>query len=253
MKITIAGDSWGCGEWQTLSSWDLNLASKQNTENLKKYFEGTNSIYGVSHTGLQLYLEKDGHIVTNVSRGAGTNQDVLNDLPQDTQDLVFVFVTDSAREYSDRNKFWQLDYTFEDYVNRHKKSIKKFIQNLDRLDIGPIYLIGGLSKLSDDLVKDTSISIAVPSMLELIVPGSTQFEFYFDKHTGGELLYTKGDISSKMPKKLLNKLYEEHAIWEEYRKHPMLINDHPTKEAHKILYNQIIKNTISQFINNSSQ
>tara|TARA_B110000503_G_scaffold123221_1_gene188626 strand:- start:3649 stop:4389 length:741 start_codon:yes stop_codon:yes gene_type:complete len=239
MKITIAGDSWGCGEWQPLSSWDLNLASEKNTENLKKHFKGTDGIYGVSHTGLQSYLEKDGHIVTNVSRGAGTNQNVLKDLPRDKQDLIFVFVTDSAREYSDRNKFWKLDYTFEDYVNRHKKSIKKFIQSLDQLDIGPIYLIGGLSKLSNDLVKGTSISIAVPSMLELVIPGSTQFEFYFEKHIGGDLLYTKGDISSKMSKTLLNKLYEEHSIWEQYRNHSMLINDHPTKEAHKILFNQL--------------
>jgi len=241
MKITIAGDSWGCGEWQNLSSWDHNLASAQNTENLKKYFQGTDTIYGVSHTGLQSYLEKDGHIVTNVSRGAGTNQNVLKDLPQDKQDLIFVFVTDTAREYSDRNEFWQLDYTFEDYVNRHKLSIKKYIQDLAQLDIGPIYLIGGLTKLTNDLIEGTSISIAVPSMLELVIPGSTQFEFYFEKHIGGDLLYSKGDISSKMPKELLNRLHKENLIWEEYRKHPMMINDHPTRQAHKKLYDYIKK------------
>jgi len=55
------------------------------------------------------------------------------------------------------------------------------------------------------------------------------------------LLYSKGDISSKMPKELLNRLHKENLIWEEYRKHPMMINDHPTRQAHKKLYDYIKK------------
>lgn len=91
--IIIAGDSWGCGEW----------GESDNT--------GPNIQFGiVTHTGLEQYLQDDGHNVINVSYGGSSNIDVCNQLNTSLNTLscvgklseinrIFVFQTEWHRGY----------------------------------------------------------------------------------------------------------------------------------------------------------
>jgi len=91
--IIIAGDSWGCGEW----------GESDRT--------GTNVQFGiVNHTGLEQYLQDDGHNVINVSYGGSSNIDVCNQLNTSLNVLsgvgkvsdvkhIFVFQTEWHRAY----------------------------------------------------------------------------------------------------------------------------------------------------------
>jgi hypothetical protein len=76
--IIIAGDSWGCGEWNN---------------------------YTVQHTGLAQYLYHDSYQVVNLSRPGGSNFDTWNRLenflmstPYAKIERIFVFQTEWERE-----------------------------------------------------------------------------------------------------------------------------------------------------------
>ena len=244
MKITIAGDSWGCGEWSELERWEDHLGNNPDADSLKKDVDHP---YGVSHLGLEQYLVDDGYEVTNLSEGGGTNLSTLNNLKshlKERQDYIFIFVTDTTRQFEHRNQFWRKKFKYKDYVERHRVLLRNFINELDSLDFGPIYLIGGLSKLDNILTKYTKINVIVPSMLELVIPDSTQFEFHFEKHIGGKSFYSPKDITYYLSKQLGNELYKQQMSWEYFREHPAMLKDHPTRESHKILYDYIKENLL---------
>lgn len=212
MRILIAGDSWGCGAWEP-----------GEVENR------------ISHPGLEQFLKDDGHQVTNISFGGSCLPNIDFSLDCQNQqnqkyDLVFVFVTNSFRHIKQKN-FWSKKNSYEKYLKLHNSILKNFVKKINQYDIGPIYLLGGLSKVSANHVKRTAIKIAIPSILELIVPGSKQYEMFFQEHLFSLSKYN-------VNKKLLKKVYEQELIWNQYGDHKMLQPDraHPNQEAHYKIY-----------------
>ncbi len=243
-NILIAGDSWGLGEWNGRPT----------------------------HSGLEYYLEKQKHIVHNVSLASGSMYDMIDRLyviqdmifdghrPDYTvppvlqkhftledarnisggaipyYDIVFVFVTDPHREIKDKD-FWVKGYSYEDYLNRHHRIIRKYIKALDRFNetVGSIKLIGGLSKCLNRYVKNTSVTIALPSVLELIVPGTEQFEIYCEDQFH---LLRNPAVAKKVDKDAFIELAEQSSIFNFYKKQPIMNPDgnHPNRNGHYKIY-----------------
>jgi hypothetical protein len=104
-RILIIGDSWGCGEWNYLCP-DSLLPQGKNLDQAE-------SIYCVSHRGLEKYLSDYGCYVHNLSKGKGTNMQALDYLDPEAErwpinyyedpgrayDYVFWFVTDPLRDH----------------------------------------------------------------------------------------------------------------------------------------------------------
>tara|TARA_Y100001972_G_scaffold124249_1_gene173022 strand:- start:2186 stop:2851 length:666 start_codon:yes stop_codon:yes gene_type:complete len=208
MKILLAGDSWGCGEW--------NIDWKK----------------GCNHRGLEQYLKDDKHDVKNISEGGFSFYNILEKLNYENEkhDYVFIFVTDAHRDVV-YNKFWVKNYTYEDYLFRWDINIKAFVESLDTLNIGPIFLLGGLTKCYNKYVKDTKIKIAIPSIFELIVPESKHYDMCF--HDNYDTLNTKN-----INKETLGKVYEQTQILDNLLSNPIFHPDgqHPNREGHYLIY-----------------
>jgi hypothetical protein len=214
-KILIAGDSWGCGEWEFNSSKDTIL-----------------------HKGLEQYLSDAGHIVHNISIDGASNSDILSSLVGKKDfDYVFVFVTDTHRDVSN-NEFWKKQFSYQDYLNRHRLLISDFVNKLDKLDKDNIYLLGGLTKVTTTDVVNTKINIAIDSVLELIIPGLTQFEILFRGK-----LWLLNDIKNvkNVSPNVVDNVYQEDSVLTEITKHPIMYPDthHPNRHGHKIIFDYL--------------
>lgn len=160
--IIIAGDSWGCGEW----------SESDRT--------GPNVQFGiVTHTGLEQYLQDDGHNVINVSYPGSSNVDVCNQLNTSLNVLsgvgkvsdvkhIFVFQTEWHRAYRYTlpvNSVIDIDYihmVMSDYYYRLSDLALKF-----NVRIG---LIGGCTDVLwlDAFEKEyPEVFIACQSMINL--------------------------------------------------------------------------------------
>ena len=217
MKILIEGDSWGRGEWDGAANYN----------------------YGVRHTGLQYFLEQNNHVVTNNAGSGSSNSKVYNRLSKITEnfDIIFIFVTDTHRDLKldQAENFWNFLY-IDEYLERHNHLLKHYITQLNSLDIGPLKLLGGLSKLNKNTVTDTKIEIAIPSILELIVPGSTQFDIFFEDY-----LHKLNGSFLKRNKSLLKDIYNQASKWKMYWKEPIMIPDtvHPNRHGHYEIFKSL--------------
>jgi len=212
MKILIAGDSWGCGEW--------------NIDPTK----------GCNHKGLEQYLKDDKHDVKNISYGGLSFYGILEELNYENEkyDYVFVFVTDANRGI-EPNKFWIKNYTYEDYQFRWDTNVKSFVESLDILDIGPVFLLGGLTKCYDRHVENTKIKIAIPSIFELIIPGSKHYDMCFQDY-----LFKLDE--NNVPKEMVTNIWQQMKIFDELFKNTIMYPDgnHPNREGHYKIY-QVLK------------
>lgn len=226
MRILLAGDSWGCGEW-------------------KEYNPKLKDSDAVAHKGLEEYLTQDNHEVKNVSiPGASLNtthyqlkKTELSD--NNPYDATFVIVSDTLRDIK-LGKLWDKAYTYQDYVDIHNHELLKFISNVSNLhdrNYGQIYLIGGLTKVTSDLLKDTQLKIAIPSILELIVPNSKQHDVIFVHHLGA---ISKHNTN----KKAVKRIYAQNNLWNLYTKEPIMWPDgnHPNREGHFKIYQYLKEN-----------
>lgn len=176
MNILIAGDSWGCGEW------DVNC--DYNT-----------------HKGLQQFLEDDGHQVFNVShQGLGNHEIYLNikaflDRSFISQiDLVIVFQSEYNRDYKFSGA-WQNYLSAEDWENIKEANsaahrwLSRFYRNLSDISLStniPIKIIGGHADaiwLDDFENLYPGCTIACQSMTNLILANNHRiqdpvFSFY---------------------------------------------------------------------------
>ena len=159
MKILIAGDSWAMGEWP----------KKQED--------------GIQHKGLEQYLLDDGHDVVNISQAGDTPTVILDCLKtqQTIYDYVFVFLVEPFAEMKGEH-FWDKKLKYEDYYTRHKNRLRSFVKSIDTLNLGPVKLIGGSAKCLPEYIAETDIQIAIPSVIELLMPGLRQYEMNFQYH-----------------------------------------------------------------------
>jgi len=225
MKYLITGDSWGCGEWQ------LQVDQKRTGKR-------------TAHAGLQKYLEADFHKVGNISQPGASLDRIIHDLNNHVvfrrpkYDAVFIFVTDAFRDIRPE-ELWRKRATYEYYLDLYQSRLQEFVKKLDKfpIDLGPIYLLGGLSKVSTDFIKSKRVKIAIPSILELIVPGSRQHDVVFQKHFP--------DISKhNTNKEAFRKICEQDEILQNYFTHEALYPDgaHPNRESHRIIYQYLKEN-----------
>lgn len=233
MKILIAGDSWGLGEWS--------------------------EVEGNTHPGLESFLKHDGHTVTNISLGGAGLNTIASQLinfnrknkKSARHDLVFVFVTNSVRDLGKKD-FWNKKKTYKDYLEIHDSNLTNFTKTINQAKVGPIYLLGGLSKVDKKHVKDTNVKIAIPSILELIIPESSQYDMFFYEHMSS---LTQKNINKPM----LQKVYEQDLIWQKYREHILLQPDkaHPNRIAHYKIYehlkNEVLKYNVTCVNRNESK
>ncbi len=212
MKILIAGDSWAMGEWPV----------KQED--------------GIQHKGLEQYLLDDGHDVVNISEAGDTLTAILHclKLQQTKYDYVFVFLVEPFAEMQNEF-FWDKKLKYEDYYTRHKTKLTSFVKSIDTLNLGPIKLIGGSAKCLPEYITDTSIEIAIPSVIELLIPGLRQYEMNFQYHY--HLLDT-----SNVDQITIDKILEQAEKWDRIYKNPIMHPDgeHPNREGHYKIY-QVLK------------
>jgi len=239
MRILLAGDSWGCGEW-------------------KKYNPklGEAHLDSINHKGLEEYLTQNNHEVKNVSVPGASLKTIHYQVKKQTKkylfggevdadftpyDATFVIVTDTLRDI-ERGTIWDEAYSYQDYVDIHNSKLREFIANLSRLNekrFGQIYLMGGLTKVTSDFVKDTQLKIAIPSILEFLVPNSKQHDVIFRHH-----LHT---ISKRNTNKAaVKRIYAQDNLWNLYTEEPIMWPDghHPNREGHYKIYQYLKENKI---------
>ena len=217
MKILIAGDSWGLGEWDQLPD-PIG--------------------YDVSHPGLEYFLKQDKHEVKNISKGGNSPRLVYESglkVETTVYDHVFVFVTDPHRDIISKD-FWINGYTYKDYLKRHDDMIKQFIADLGDLDIGPVHLVGGYTRVNSTMLSNSKVDIAIPSVLNLLT--KRQWDMCFRDHL--HMLRDK-KISDMVGKEVIGKVYDQEAIFDSLKGEHMMSSDgvHPDRHAHYEIYKEL--------------
>ena len=134
MKILLAGDSWGCGEW---------------------YHEGAQ----ILHKGIEQYLMDDGHVVENLSWRGISNLDIAHRIrfyfenyDRLLPDIILVFQTEYSRD--SKHQRMQTDFGANDWTDIKQFSdlsdqwIGRFYQRLSDISQAfdvPVKIIGGCS------------------------------------------------------------------------------------------------------------
>jgi hypothetical protein len=191
-KIVIAGDSWGCGEWDFV-----------------------NGNYTVSHLGLEKYLTDYGCEVYNLSKGGSSNHVSVNTLSYKfvkilNPDIVFWFQTDPIRDLRPYNKTF-FPQTVSDLIKQQHVLINKTYARLNALGM-KINCIGGTVKLFPSIANYPNLNSFMGSVVEFF--GGTAPEFWIsdwiqcDDLISSDFLdelYTTGNTGINHPNRALPK------------------------------------------------
>lgn len=159
MKIVIAGDSWGLGEWGHV-----------------------NDRYQPIHAGTEHFLRViyPQHDIINVSQAGASNMRAISRLKLQTgMDLVIYFQTDAMRElspYTSNKTFLSLS-CYDDIANLNIKLLDQAYKDLDEIGC-TVLMIGGCAKLHTDLMLSyNNLVPLIPSVAEMLIPGHEQTLF----------------------------------------------------------------------------
>jgi hypothetical protein len=161
MHFLVAGDSWSQGE----HTIPFGPGTRYTTAIAQQFQTPI-----PTHKGLHQYLEDSGHTVTNVGINGCSNTTALiqvnSSLWPDIDHLVY-FYTDPLRQASPEELCCREPF---ELINEHIEQVKNSLSNI-RINYPDlkITLIGGCSRLPDELVASATYS--VPSMTELVCPG----------------------------------------------------------------------------------
>jgi hypothetical protein len=183
MKVLLAGDSWGIG-----------------------VFTGKRNNYGPTGQGIQSILESQGHTVTNISKGGGSNWLMMDRLDHQwgdtgrclfgtsdpeikfnigTIDYIIFIQTDIFRErhyygkqyVTDTNTQWKiLEQAFVDellsYNSIQEFTDEYFTRLYSKLNSynKPILCLGGWSQLHPSITKYANLTAVVTSATKLLIP-----------------------------------------------------------------------------------
>lgn len=216
MRILIAGDSWGCGVW------DSDFA-QGSTFYLTKNKIKKPTWSGLLHKGVELFLSIRGFEVTNVSQSAYSNFNIyesllkIDDLNQ--FNFIFIFYTNPFRdmcknfaanqftfnpkllEDPELNVYLNVEnysLTYRDYVKMNHILIHRFKSKLESLDYNkPLFLLGGHQKIDTSLFDSNKIQILIPSLRE----------YFYKNFTEPTILYTPAfdDLLGKFDLETLEK------------------------------------------------
>lgn len=238
--IFIAGDSWGCGEW--------NAHGKLN------------------HGGIEQYFTEAGYKVVNSSVGGYSNENSIYDLEKSLQSntsnskIILWIQTDPIR---DLRPFWKLpdnvtpwrSLTAEikiangfnqlslNLLNDHYQSLNAIGKKYDT----SIHLIGGKQDIVTDLLnKYNYLNALVPSWTHLLVGHISKYSHLFPKHTMTDYTIDNIDLTAfdtELRHRVVNEMHRCNLCWQIYDEQPIFHPDgqHPNREGHKQLFDYIIK------------
>lgn len=214
MKICIAGDSWGFGEFDVINNEYIN-----------------------THKGLAHFLSNRDHTVKNFCFGGASNLDIfdqINDNINDFQnaDLCLVIVTDTSRQILSRY-FWCTPCEKEFYLQRNSQLLFNYFNKLNKLGIS-LNLIGGLSHLSNSMIDGlNNLSISIDSIQKLLIPDATHYDLLF--------LDNLKNIPKNINRNVLEYVWYQQSLWENITKQNIMNPDghHPNREGHQIIFNHL--------------
>lgn len=213
-KILIVGDSWGMGEWGHIQP--------QNT-------------YGVTHNGLETYLQNDGYTIENISTPgitAKANADNLENYSSlHTYDNIIFLMSGIFRN----NKEFSYITDVESLLARHQELTDYTLQKLNNLDVR-ILLLGGLTKIPENLIKYENLTSVIDSIVEYLTP-LEQSMFLSD---------VSNQINFNADIDLVNYVYECNEMWESLQNYKDFIPDgaHPNRNGIYKYYQEIKKHLI---------
>lgn len=231
--IVIAGDSWGCGEW-----------------------ERSPGNYEISHPGLTQYLIDSNYQVINLSRSGGPNRyssDRISDFLQVNTYLqiscVIVFQTEWIREILiEHLEILANDFKYG-YLELKNRLISRFYYHLSRASIKnniPIYIVGGCSDtiwLDKFETEYPGLHIACQSLTNLLLENnhrnSDPVYGIFTGNTKLEIEYIKKNISGKDLELLIQDIEKGNQrldLWIEKKEFFWPDGAHPNRHGHKILF-----------------
>jgi hypothetical protein len=237
MKILISGDSWGKGEWDFV-----------------------NGLYENTHEGLEFYLKKSNNQVYNISQGASCQNTVINKfktiqedsffeywkekhlnlthIPKlETYDYIFVFVTDLFRGSDLFERYWIVNNSRENILRELNKLKHDYLKNLNSFNV-KIHLLGGLNKVTEDDVKNyKNIEIAIPSVIEFLLPDFEAYEVFFNDALNS--LYSS--IPDDLDPDYLDYVYNEVKKRDLLKTREYFSSDglHPNREGHRLIFEEI--------------
>lgn len=156
----VAGDSWGCGEWDTIDGH-----------------------HQVVHAGLVYYLEDQGSKVTNLSSGGLSNLDTvgrisawLERFPDQVPAKILVYQTEYTRDYKHLVSMLP-EQPIDKFADIASRWISRFYLRLSEISLDydcPVYIIGGVSDTMwfDHMSQHyPGCSIACQSTVDLVIHG----------------------------------------------------------------------------------
>lgn len=211
--IVIAGDSWGCGEWDYID--DITL--------------------GVTHLGLEKYFTDYGCKVHNLSRGGASNSDSIKQLNYNflkwaKPDIIFWLQTDPMRDLRPYEKS-SFPQTISDLIKQQNVLLEKTYTTLNSLGM-KIHCLGGTFKLSPSITSYPNLILLINSIIDFL--GSKAPEFWISDWIHNENLISKEFLDELYtipdPRKSLPKEWFQPAA-----------APHPNREAHRKIFEFILK------------
>lgn len=243
-RILIVGDSWGEGEWNHICKHHLVTLDICGCDKLtlRAGSPDGETIYSITHRGLEKYLSEHGCLVKNISKGAISNFREISLCGSHTveaYDYVFWFVTDPLRDYENKSLVAETSEDIKQIINQAMEQTLHMANDVFAECKNGVHIIGGV-----------------------YAPDIKSIEKYDNIHVGCEHFYKLLDFdmpedfrgANCIPGNTSNLDLKEEAIdyldetvriqWDlSQNKYPEYFtpdDNHPNRKAHKILAEYLI-------------
>jgi hypothetical protein len=231
MQFTIMGDSWACGEW-----------GRKDPDRL-------DSEHGNRHPGITEYLRADQHTVRVLAQGGhGNQQQVEQAKKQGVLGQIIWFITDPLRDL--RNTTGTGEHDWFDRLPREIQTLDQYRQTRDQqlrsalndMRGHGIWLIGAVCPLPDWVEKEfPEYRIITPDFTEWLLGhrGSEVFCRQWLYYDCEQDLVEHYDHEEQLREQHLERARDDESSLEHRLFWPD--GEHPNREAHRLLYDQLIK------------
>lgn len=266
-KITIIGDSYGCGEWMSKSAPYAN----RNQFYFRDIIAGAAQDYVETHPGLEYFLGVDGHACLNISSGGSSNihnlkklsSSLMIDHPRHEEcrflnpDYIIWFFTEPLRDLS--------MYTDGKRHHNLNEELPVIRERLDKCNYNLNKLNDELIRMSFEMAQKIYDNVGVPFILVESLGNTKKYEedYTFCKHkidnwVGKMVNYEVPTLVSSRIFEVMNKEYLDRfdhneimvMLGEAGKFHDILRGredfpdgGHPNRDQHHKLY-EVVKNLI---------
>jgi hypothetical protein len=230
MKILIAGDSWGCGEWES---------------------------FKILHSGLTQYCHDAGHLVFNISKPGGSNictYDRIHHFLQTNQHLqiqcVIVFQTEWTRDIVTEDQSTIAEDLMHGYHALKHRLMDRFYYRLSQTSTEhniPIHIVGGCSDtIWFDQIENEhrGIRMGCHSLTNLLLEHNHRIlepaYAVFSLSASKSINYIKQHLNTKDLELLLDDIDIGHQRLDQWKKHKEFFwpdGAHPNRHGHEVLFN----------------